>query len=197
VFWEERGEFFLRRYDDQELAKTDWSDRFMGDDSHPEALLFRNIHLGSNGHLKSSLQIAMLKTFIENSSGHRFAFSDTGPHFNDSVLHIGYAPLATMLTKEYVAMNQAERNVDMVNALRSHVVRILQWPVFIQGAINGRARAIERFSKGPQVPPCTLPFDAVEELDEFLDVMKEKFPSYWGSNWDDIWANQGPAVYNE
>jgi hypothetical protein len=33
-----------------------------------------------------------------------------------------------------------------------------------------------------------LPFDAVVEIDAFLCVMAQRYPSYFGSGWDDIWA---------
>jgi hypothetical protein len=188
VFWEERGHFFLRRFEDHKLLSEDYADRFMGGDPHYEALLFRNIYLGSNGQLQSNPQIAILESFIEKFPDNPIDFSDASPNFNEWVLQIGYSMFPAISKREYVAMSQAERNVDKVNSLRSHIVRLLQWPVFIQGAIIGRSRAMERFSKGPQVPSGILPYDVIEEIDEFLRLMKEKFPSYWSNIWDDIWA---------
>ncbi len=185
--WRERGRFFLRPFEDALLNEMDWESRFMGVDEHDEAILFRNFYGGPTSSRDQKKQIEKLENFLKNIEiGGNINFLSMSPNFDDFALLIDYLPSMNFIS-DYDAMNNNQRNVDIVNALRSRLVRKLGWPVFINSVRTARLRAIERFMKGPKPPPGLLPFDAIVEMDLFLKDAMEKYPSYWGRSWDDIW----------
>ena len=184
----ERGMFFVRPFDDEKLFNSDWQERFLGVDDHDEAVLFRNMYGGPESAKKDSIQIEMLEHILaELDNGILLDFLSMSPNLDDFSFQISYPYVFGNYPKDYDAMNRGQRHVDLVNALRAHLVRRLEWPVFIQSARAGRETAIERIKKGPKPPAGLLKFNAVEEMDLFLQSMQEKYPSYWQSSWDDVW----------
>ncbi|MFZ6681714.1 hypothetical protein [Undibacterium sp. Tian12W] len=184
----ERGIFFVRPFDDEALASTDWQSRFLGCDEHEEAILFWNLYEGSESAQKEHIQLERLENVLaELEKGASIDFTSMSPNFDDFSFQISYPYAAVNYLKDYDAMNRGQRNIDLVNALRAHLIRRLEWPVFIHSALVCRERAIERFKRGPKPPSGLLKFNAIEEIDLFLEAMKKKYPSYWQSSWDDVW----------
>ncbi|MFZ6712342.1 hypothetical protein [Undibacterium sp. TC9W] len=184
----ERGIFFVRPFDDEQLLNTDWQERFLGAHEHEEAILFRNMYGGAETARKDSMQIEMLENVLEDlDKGASLDFLAMSPNSDDFSLQISYPYVFGNYPKDYDAMNRGQRHVDLVNALRAHLIRRLEWPVFIQAARACRAGAIDRLNKGPKPPLGLLRFEVIEELDFFLQTMRQKYPSYWQSSWDDVW----------
>ncbi|MES2041210.1 MAG: hypothetical protein V4495_25610 [Pseudomonadota bacterium] len=144
----ERGIFFIKPFDDEKLLNTDWQERFLGGDEHEDAVLFRNMYGGAESAHKDSIQIAMLENvLVELEKGNPLDFLSTSPNLDDFSFQISYPYSVVNYLKDYDAMNRGQRHNDLVNALRAHLVRRLEWPVFIQSARAGRETAIERFKK--------------------------------------------------